>query len=160
MEGSKGHYKHVCKQWMDDIHGWMFNSFDLSLGGEKRQYLGCSLSRILCRHRYERHPAYFLPHALLDAGEFEEHRRKELGDDVLQLLIGLCMAQPKEHTLQLICQTTQTTNEHTEHTEHRLRLISSPVFVINLTCDPLTNLTAISDSNMKVELTGGSMETR
>ena len=29
------------------------------------------------------HPSYFLSHALLNAGEFEEHRGQELGDNVL-----------------------------------------------------------------------------
>lgn len=51
----------------------------------------------------QRYCTHFLSHALLNTGELEEHRGKELGNNVLKLVICFSMAQAKEHTFQLIC---------------------------------------------------------
>lgn len=69
-------------------------------------------------------PSYFLSHALLNAGQLEEHRRQKLGDDVLELLICFCMAQAKEHALQLICQKQKRHITHPDLVPHVLLFTS------------------------------------
>lgn len=52
---------------------------------------------------HESDVVYLFAHAFLSAGQLEQHRRQELGDNILQLLVCLGVTQTQEHTLQLIC---------------------------------------------------------